>query len=102
MSNKCFNWPISPTVPLDNITLKLTTVLASVSAERLITLSLIDIRYIKINQSAKYLCIGLDLKVIDQRPCFIITLPSCADADRLQTVEPLLLYIEKTKPFRVY
>ena len=95
------NWPISPTSPLKDITLKLTTVLACVSAQRLHNLSLLDVRYIKFNPSAKYLYVFSDLKVIRQRPCFIITLPSYSDVDRLQTVEVLRLYIEKTKQFRV-
>ena len=95
------NWTISQTSSLKDVTLKLTTVLACVSAQRIHTLSLLDVRYIKFNPSAKYLYIFSDLKVTRQRPCFIITLPSRSDVDRLQTVELLRLYIEKTQPLRL-
>ena len=94
-------WTISPSSSLKDITMKLTTVLACVSAQRLHTLSLLDVRYIKFNPSATYLYIFSDLKVARQRPCFIITLPSGSDEDRLKSVELLQLYMEKTLPLRV-
>ena len=93
------NWPISPMSPLKDITLKLTTGLACISAQRLHTLLLLEVRYITFNPSATYLYIFSNSNVICQRPCFIITLPSYSDADRLQPVELLRLYIRKTKPF---
>ena len=59
----------------------------------------IEVRYIQFHSSATFLYIFNDLKVPRQRPCFVITLPSRSDDDRLRTSELLQFYIEKTKPF---
>ena len=67
----------------------LTTVLAY--SQRIHNLSLIDFRYINFNASGTYLYIFPTRRVARQRPCFINTLSSCSDDDRLQSVALLQL-----------
>ena len=85
---------------MKDITVKLTTVLACVSAQRLHTLTLLDARYIQFQSSGTYMCIFNDLKVPRARPYFIMALPSPSDIDHLGTVELLQIYLEKTEQFR--
>ena len=93
------SWSISSESSLYDLSRKLATTLACVSAQRVHTLSLIDYRYIEFNVSATYLYIFADLKVQRQRPCFVISLPSKTDDDCLRTIELLQLYLQKTKDF---
>ena len=95
------NWKVSSTSPLKDITLKLVTIMACISTQRIHTLSLIDVRHIKFYPSATYLYIFDDLKVARHRPHFVITLPSLSDKDQLQTIEILQLYLERTRTFRL-
>ena len=91
------NWKVTSTSPLKDITLKLITIMAWASTQRLHTLSLIDVRHIKFYPSPTYLYIFDDLKVARQRQHFVITLPSLSDKDPLQKIEILQLYLENTR-----
>ena len=79
------NWEASSTSSLKDITLKLVTIMACISTQRIHTLSLIDVRHINFYPSATYLYIFDDLKVARHRPHFVITLPSLLDKDGLNS-----------------
>ena len=94
------NWKVTSSSPLKDITVKRTTVLACVSAQRLHTLTLLDARYIQFQSSGTYMYIFNDLKVPHARPYFIMALPSPSDIDHLGTGELRQRYLEKTEQFR--
>ena len=96
------NWEASSTSSLKDITLKLVTIMACISTQRIHTLSLIGLRHIKFYPSATYPYVFGDLKVAHHQPHLVITLPSHSDKDQLQTIEILQLYLEKTRTFRLY
>ena len=94
------SWEISSDSLMQDISRKLATTLACVSAQRVHTLSLIDSNHIFFFDSGTYLYIFLDLKVQRDRPCFVMTLPSQSETDCLNTVELLKLYLNETRPIR--
>ena len=91
---------ISSDASLQDISRKLATSLACLSAQKVHTLSLINSNHIFFFESGTYLYIFSDLKVQRDRPCFVITLPSQSDTDCLNTVELSKLYLNKTRPIR--
>ena len=93
------NWKVTSSSPLKDISVKLTTVLACVSAQRLHMLTLLDARYIQFQSSRICMYIFSDLKVPRAQCYFIMVLPSPSDIDHLGTVELRQIYLEKTEQF---
>ena len=85
------NWKVSSTSPLKDITLKLVTIMACISIQRIHTLSLIDVRHIKFYPSATHLYIFNDLIVARPRSKSAIAPPSLSEKDQPQTIEILHL-----------
>ena len=94
------NWNVNECSPLCDLTTKLATLLTCLSIQRVHTISLIDSRNIKFDNSATFIYIFEDLKVQRKRPCFTITLPSLYEEDPLETSKLLQLYLDKTHFFR--
>ena len=94
-------WNLHAMSSLKDITIKLATVLALLSVQRVHTLSLIDFKSIQFLSSATYLHVYADLKVARSRPSFVITLPALSETDPLQSASLLQWYLAMTVKFRL-
>ena len=89
----------APTNTLKELTLKLATILACLSVQRVHTLTAIDCSP-KFEETGTYLFVFKDLKVARQRPHFIITLPSITADDPLHSAQLLQSYLDRTSAIR--
>ena len=81
------------------MSMKLVTLLAVLSAQRLHTLSHIDVGSIVFAADGSYLSVFEDLKVARSRPKFVIALLGSASPDPLRVISLLQSYIKLTASF---
>ena len=90
-------WNVST---LRDMSMKLVTLLAVLSAQHLHTLSYIDVGSIVFAADGSYLSVFEDLKVARSRPKFVIALPGSASPDPLGVISLLQSYIKLTASLR--
>ena len=90
-------WNVST---LHDMSMKLVTLLAVLSAQRLHTLSHIAVGSIVFAADCSYLSVFEDLKVAHSRPKFVIALPGSASPDPLRVISLLQSYIKLTASLR--
>jgi len=91
------NWRVES---LKDITLKLATLLAVLSVQRVHSLTLIDYRCISFMANGTFISIFDDLKIARSRPSFVIALPGSSDPDPLAIVSLLKSYLSQTASLR--
>ena len=84
---------------LKSMSLKLATILACLSLQRIHSITHIDAN-VQFLDSATYLFVFHDLKVARQRPYFVISLPALSDSDPLGAAPLLRDYIMATNAIR--
>lgn len=85
---------------LKGVTLKLVTIIACLSVQRMNTLSKIAVSPVQFQPSGTYLYVFDDLKVARDRPYFLITLPAVGESDPLKTASLLKTYLSLTAKVR--
>jgi len=96
--NHLASWKVSPSC-LKDVTLKLATIIACLSLQRVHTITNIDCNP-KFEASATFLFVYKDLKVARNRPYFVVSLPPPGDADPLATTSLLKTYLDLTEKIR--